>query len=382
MPPRKKSVEKTVKSKSASSHKTSDKSQETSSKTTDSKPELPKEFVADSNECKKDSHHEGGCAWGLFLIATGIVLLLNTTGVLPWSIWELLIRFWPVLFVVWGLEYLFGRGWAGRLISGFIVFCLLGAIIVVAITAAGIRLGMKVPEWFSNFSKKITSSTGAEQSQRLVVDAAKYGSEGLEQRNVDINVGAGHFSLEDNDSEDYFVADSSYYDNFGKPKLEDSLSGNNLKISFDTQEKFVFLGVMTKSPEYDFILGQPSLKTKTTIDLGAGSGEVYLKKVKLDSLSAEVGAGRLDVRLGEDVFPVDSVKFDIGAGRVRLTLPENIGVKVNYDIGAGSVTLDGNKFSGVGQKGEDYRSNNYDGSNVRVEITVEVGAGSFELVRR
>ena len=42
----------------------------------------------------------------LVLIAAGVVLLLNTLGVLPWSIWSQIGRFWPVLVILGGLSIL------------------------------------------------------------------------------------------------------------------------------------------------------------------------------------------------------------------------------------------------------------------------------------
>ncbi|MFN2224851.1 MAG: LiaI-LiaF-like domain-containing protein, partial [Anaerolineae bacterium] len=45
----------------------------------------------------------------VLLIAIGIILLLNTMGILEWSVWWRLIRLWPVLLIAAGLELLLGR---------------------------------------------------------------------------------------------------------------------------------------------------------------------------------------------------------------------------------------------------------------------------------
>lgn len=42
----------------------------------------------------------------LLLIAAGIVLLLNTLGVLPWETWGEIGRFWPVVVIAFGLSIL------------------------------------------------------------------------------------------------------------------------------------------------------------------------------------------------------------------------------------------------------------------------------------
>jgi len=42
----------------------------------------------------------------LVLIAAGVLLLLNTLGVLPWDAWSEIWRFWPILVILFGLTIL------------------------------------------------------------------------------------------------------------------------------------------------------------------------------------------------------------------------------------------------------------------------------------
>jgi len=42
----------------------------------------------------------------LVLVAAGVLLLLNTLGVLPWESWSEVGRFWPVLVIAVGLSIL------------------------------------------------------------------------------------------------------------------------------------------------------------------------------------------------------------------------------------------------------------------------------------
>lgn len=45
---------------------------------------------------------------GIFFIFAGIVFLLNTLDLLPWAVWGELIRFWPLLLILGGLQILLG----------------------------------------------------------------------------------------------------------------------------------------------------------------------------------------------------------------------------------------------------------------------------------
>jgi len=42
----------------------------------------------------------------ILLICFGVVLLLNTLGIVPWRSWSEIGRFWPVLVIVFGLSIL------------------------------------------------------------------------------------------------------------------------------------------------------------------------------------------------------------------------------------------------------------------------------------
>jgi hypothetical protein len=69
-----------------------------------------------------DQRRRGGSVVGpLILITMGGVFLANNLGILPWSVWGNLWRFWPVILVVVGLEILFGRRAGARLLIGLVV---------------------------------------------------------------------------------------------------------------------------------------------------------------------------------------------------------------------------------------------------------------------
>ena len=63
----------------------------------------------------------------LLLLTIGIVLLLNTTGVIGWGVWLELFRFWPVILIGVGLNMILGPR-----------FPLLSALVVALILAASV----------------------------------------------------------------------------------------------------------------------------------------------------------------------------------------------------------------------------------------------------
>jgi hypothetical protein len=63
----------------------------------------------------------------MLLIIIGVILLLNVTGVLDWSIWWSILRLWPLFLVALGLDLLIGR----RSVLGALVAALLVILIFV-----------------------------------------------------------------------------------------------------------------------------------------------------------------------------------------------------------------------------------------------------------
>ena len=53
---------------------------------------------------------QGSLFLALILIALGVVFLLNNLGALSWTVWEQLVRLWPVLLIAAGLDLILSRG--------------------------------------------------------------------------------------------------------------------------------------------------------------------------------------------------------------------------------------------------------------------------------
>ncbi len=51
----------------------------------------------------------GGAIWGSFLLVLGAILILQTTGVLPWTLWGTLWRFWPAVLIAAGITLMMRR---------------------------------------------------------------------------------------------------------------------------------------------------------------------------------------------------------------------------------------------------------------------------------
>jgi|GEM_PF-2029921 len=70
--------------------------------------------------CGGHGHHpQSGCGgvWGLAVVLSGIVLLMNTLGLIPWSFWNFVVSFWPTLLILIGIRFLVGRNIIARIFT-------------------------------------------------------------------------------------------------------------------------------------------------------------------------------------------------------------------------------------------------------------------------
>lgn len=59
-----------------------------------------------------------GIFWPLMLIIVGVILLLNTLGALPGDVWGTLLRLWPLIFLIGGVDHILrGEGWVWGIFS-------------------------------------------------------------------------------------------------------------------------------------------------------------------------------------------------------------------------------------------------------------------------
>lgn len=90
-------------------------------------------------------HHDGGSLWGVFVMFLGILFLLNTLNVLPWSIWDQLVRFWPVLLILGGFHIILGNSLLSRLILTIISLIIFGTVLLIILRAFAPQLLIGLP---------------------------------------------------------------------------------------------------------------------------------------------------------------------------------------------------------------------------------------------
>lgn len=84
-------------------------------------------FGNDYEERKR--YDAGDIVWGLLLILLGSLFLLNNLGIVPWTIWNYIVGFWPVFLIFAGINVILGHNIFSRIIIGIISLAAFGIIL-------------------------------------------------------------------------------------------------------------------------------------------------------------------------------------------------------------------------------------------------------------
>lgn len=308
------------------------------------------------------------------LIFIGVILLLNTTKVLPWSVWgslfTLVINLWPVFLIVIGLQIIFSFNVILRSI-----FKILGTVVFIGFFILAILLDRGSITLFNR------SSQGSSQNQTYIHNVS---NDGILQATTDFKFTLvdGSYNLKSsNSSKDFLFVEGKYNKDSTEVKLSSTMSENktdNTKddfrkftINFEDQKKSGFdLLNLTSGEKYDFLLDGNGTPVNLDIELVAGSLVLDTKNLILNSLNFDLVAGDADLSLS--TWLTNTIDIKVTAGSLKLDLPKNANFNFKVDSLAGNVTLDGQEL----QSGN--RTFTQDREKI-IYVNIENVAGSIEL---
>ena len=282
---------------------------------------------------------------GIVLLMAGVILLLQTTGVLPWDMWLGLWRFWPLLIIALGIHILFGRKigwWATVLVVGAILVAIGGALLLGA---------------------------GNEKPVSSVAEPLN----GLDSADVSIKFGAGDLSLKSlpagspNLIEGQFGEDGQG----ARVQLIRSQNKGRLLISIDRQP---WIRWFSKA-SWDLSLSQTSRLTSMDLDVGAADVKLDLRELKLSELNVNVGAANVEIVMPASAGDV-TANINAGAADLTLVIPAGVSARIKKRTGVSSFAIDGGRFPLVGDV---YVSPDFETAKNRVTIDLEIGAANVTI---
>lgn len=293
-----------------------------------------------------------GWVWAVISLGLGTVFLLANFGILPWTSWNLLLRMWPLILVAVGLDLIFeGRGAATTIIG----------VLIALIIMAGVG-------WFAISNSPTTKLGSTPVTQTL---------EGATSANVRVTDPVGRMELRSGASGDKLME--------GSAQLMGPMS---LAQDYDVQAKHGSLNLSTRGGGPVAWTGgwsEPLWTFKLTDDVpltlnaetAAGSLVLDLTGLDLTELRATVAVGSLELTLDpQDAF---EGRLENPVGRIRIYVPAGTLVELTMDtvISTSSLPAGFEKIDKV------IYSPGATAANARVKLTVEqpIGLVSLEAVK-
>jgi len=285
--------------------------------------------------------------WGTTVLFLGVVFILQTTGVLPWTLWGTLWRFWPAVLILLGISILL-RGYSIWLVS------------LLSIVILGGSLGIAIAQH------------GPVMSSSMESDSIPLAN--LESAEVYIEFNAGRLDIGSLSSTSPELVELDYDVINGKRTLSSSLeirgtTTAELYLSASHEEFWADNGVDWR---VDFTRTIPlSLNVRS-----AGSSvDLNLRRLMLTKLTLDVDAGSFSVTLPSSAG-YTSVDVDSNVANVEIDVPDNVAARILINSGLSLIDIDEDRFP---QDGDSYQSPGYDNAANRVEIVIDSDIGRVEV---
>jgi hypothetical protein len=251
--------------------------------------------------------------WPVVLIGVGLIWFLSNMKIIPEVNLGVLLRMWPALLIVIGIDILVGRRSA-------LISALVGIVVVALITLVLVKgsvLGMELPKGVQNqvFREPLGNATSA----GILLD--------LSSERAEVN------AL--NDSTDLVYADLTY-----SGEVEFKVSGTqrksiSLRKSFSSLNWFTPLSLSDRNWKIGL---SPRIALDLSIDGGSGKAVLNLQNVQLASLDVATGSGEVQATLPASQTAY-TASFESGSGRVLIGLPLDTGLTLRLDGGSGGIEV-------------------------------------------
>lgn len=250
---------------------------------------------------------------GVILISVGVVLLLNTTGHLPWMVWPKIFSLWPVALVAIGIELLFKR-------TGLSILAIISPLLFLAailgpalIFKPGINKIHQTSEtylWNQSLDSTLTKATAD-----------------LELNAVDLRLSS--------DTDKLIAAELDYCDNQPITTYKYMNSDSSAAIEIKDNERTrrhkwgfgqIWLGGDECEKNWDIKLTN-RIPISFKVDANATKADFDLSELKVEEFNLNTNASKVTIRIGDAVDQV-SCRIDANAAKLSLFFPEDMALRI------------------------------------------------------
>jgi len=286
---------------------------------------------------------------GALFILAGVVLFLERLGYSWWGFSRQVLNYWPLILVIIGIS-LFWGGRIPRWLAFAIIVILVGGVVLLALAAPS-----SPPPFLYD------------RRTNLKVDQSQYAD--ISTGELYIRFGAGKISIGS------FAGKWFEGDFRGHRGAVPSVKEQNGKLTIELrQQERTWLPGRDYINDWEMLLSS-DLPWSIFLKAGAVEGNLNLYDVPLEELSIELGAGALELELGDNGRRTD-VKINSGASSVIVKVPEDTGVSVRLKGALTDTNLEELKWPLINDR---YLSPGYEQAASRLDLNLEMAVGSFRL---
>ncbi|MGD1996682.1 MAG: DUF5668 domain-containing protein [Anaerolineae bacterium] len=287
----------------------------------------------------------GGLIGPAILIGLGVVLLLNNLGVVAWSVWEVILRLWPILLIALGLDILIGR----RSLWG----SLLALLLTMALLAGALWL----------------LGPGMESGP---VRQVEHALDGAAQAEVIIAPGAGTLHMEALSESDSLVEGTIHLGAGPDLEREFVVEDDTARLILRREGGFVSIGGWGGRRSWDLGL-TPEVPLDLEVNIGAGESHLDLTGLTVSRLDVSMGLGQTTVVLpSEGRFRAE---IEGAIGEIVIVIPAGLEARVEIDTG-----LAGRRVPTSYRRQDNvYTSPEYGSTENRVDLKVSQAIGSITI---
>jgi len=286
----------------------------------------------------------------VILIGLGVVFLLNNLGILDWSVWDVIIRLWPVLLVAAGLDILIGRRSA--------LGALLSLILTVALIAGALWL----------------YGTGMVMGPTGPGEEITYDLDGADRAQVVLAPAVGSLHVEALRESNRLVAGVIQPVRGERVTRDFALEGETAVLTLRSEGNFVgpFFGAPADKWGWDLGLA-PDVPLDLEISLGAGQSDIDLTDLTLSDLEVSAGIGQTTVVLPDQGR--FEAKIDGAIGHTLVVIPPGLEARIQLDTGLAASQVP----AGYQQRENTYTSPGYAGAENRVDLEISQAIGNVTV---
>lgn len=298
---------------------------------------------------EREKARRGGLVGPIILVGGGTVLLLNNLGVVPWSVWSVLLRAWPALLIAIGVDLLIPRRsvWASLLVL----------VLIVAVLAGGYWLS-----WAS--AERFETAVGERISEELG---------GATRAVLSVQPGAGSLEVSALTRSNNFVEGEIRLLQGQTLDRTYRVAGGTARLSLSTTGLQIFVPLGNRRGEWD--LGVTSaVPLDAEFRMGVGQMILDLSELQVSDLVVDMGVGRTVVTLPAKGRVSGSIKGAIGDTIIEV--PRGMEVRLRVDSGLTGTEIP----ASYRQRDDVYTSPGYDTADNRADLEVGQAIGRLRIV--